>query len=104
MTIQLSHVCDTILAQYKLENVCFGGKGKQQHANKLFTVKWKHSNQNFSNKESGRSQQKLEDHPKCQCGGHGKDRKKEQQGHAHIAQVLHIANFASLEAPTVEKP
>jgi hypothetical protein len=49
MTIQLSHVRDTILTQYKSENVCSGGKGKQQHTNKLSAVKWKHGNQNFSN-------------------------------------------------------
>jgi hypothetical protein len=48
-TIQLSHVCDAILAQYDSENVHSGGKGKQQHANKLSAVKQKHSNQNFSN-------------------------------------------------------
>jgi hypothetical protein len=100
MTIQLSHVCDAILAQYELENVCSSGKGKQQHANKLSAVKQKHSNQNFSNQESGGSQQKPEDYPKCQCGGCRKGKKKEQQGHAHTAQVSHIANVASLEAPT----
>jgi hypothetical protein len=49
MTIQLSHVRDAILAQYKSENVCSGGKGKQQHANKLSAVKQKCCNQNFSN-------------------------------------------------------
>jgi hypothetical protein len=81
--IQLSHVCNAILAQYESENVCSGGKGKQQHANKLSTVKQKRGNQNFSNQESGGSQQKPEDHPKCQRGGHGKGKKKEQQGHAH---------------------
>jgi hypothetical protein len=27
--IQLSHICDAILAQYELENVRSGGKGKQ---------------------------------------------------------------------------
>jgi hypothetical protein len=48
-TIQLSHVHDAILAQYELENMHSGGKGKQQHANKLSMVKWKCSNQNFSN-------------------------------------------------------
>jgi hypothetical protein len=100
MTIQLSHVHNAILAQYELENMCSGGKGKQQHANKLSAVKQKHGNQNFSNQESGGSQQKLEDHPKCQRSGHGKGKKKEQQGHAHTTQVSHIANIASLEAPT----
>jgi len=53
--IQLSHVRDTILAQYESENVCSGGKGKQQHANKLSAVKQKCGNQNFSNQESGGS-------------------------------------------------
>jgi hypothetical protein len=48
-TIQLSHVHDAILAQYELENMHSGGKGKQQHANKLSMVKWKCGNQNFSN-------------------------------------------------------
>jgi gag-polypeptide of LTR copia-type len=100
MTTQLSHVHDAILAQYKLENVRSGGKGKQQHANKLSAVKWKRSNWNFSNQESGGSQQKPEDRPKCQHGGRGKGKKKEQQGHAHTAQVSHITNVASLEAPT----
>jgi hypothetical protein len=100
MTIQLSHVCNTIPAQYKSENVHSGGKGKQQHANKLSAVKQKCGNQNFSNQESGGSQQKPEDHPKHQHGGCGKGKKKEQQGHAHTAQVLHIANITSLEAPT----
>ena len=38
MTIQLSHVHDTILAQYESENVHSGGKGKQQHTNKLSTL------------------------------------------------------------------
>jgi hypothetical protein len=99
-TIQLSHVCDAILAQYESENMCSGGKGKQQHANKLSAVKWKRGNQNFSNQESGGSQQKLEDRPKCQCSGHGKGKKKEQQGHAYTTQVSHIMNIASLEAPT----
>jgi hypothetical protein len=99
-TIQLSHVHDTILAQYESENVRSGGKGKQQHTNKLSTVKQKHGNQNFSNQESGGSQQKPEDHPKCQRSGHGKGKKKEQQGHAHTTQVSHITNVASLEAPT----
>jgi hypothetical protein len=99
-TIQLSHVCDAILAQYKLENVRSGGKGKQQHADKLSAVKWKCSNQNFSNQESGGSQQMLEDHSKCQRSGRRKGKKKEQQGHAHTAQVLHIVNVTSLEAPT----
>jgi gag-polypeptide of LTR copia-type len=82
-TIQLSHVHDTILAQYKSENVRSGGKGKQQHANKLSAVKWKHSNQNFSNQESDVSQQKPEDRPKRQHGGRRKGKKKEQHGHAH---------------------
>jgi gag-polypeptide of LTR copia-type len=100
MTIQLSHVRDAILAQYELENVCSSGKGKQQHANKLSAVKQKHSNQSFSNQESGGSQQKLEDHPKCQHGGRRKGKKKEQQGHAYTVQVSHIAKVASLEAPT----
>jgi hypothetical protein len=100
MMIQLSHVRDAILAQYELKNVCSSGKGKQQHANKLSTVKWKHGNQNFSNQESGGSQQKLEDRPKCQHGGCGKGKKKEHQGHAHTVQVSHIANVTSLEAPT----
>jgi hypothetical protein len=100
MTIQLSHVHDAILAQYELENVRSGGKGKQQHTNKLSAVKRKHGNQNFSNQESGGSQQKPEDHRKCQCGGCGKGKKKEQQGHAHTTQVLHITNVASLEALT----
>jgi hypothetical protein len=99
-TIQLSHVRDTILTQYKSENVCSGGKGKQQHTNKLSAVKWKYGNQNFSNQESGGSQQKPEDRPKCQHGGRRKGKKKEQQGHAHTAQVSHIMNIASLEAPT----
>jgi len=99
-TIQLSHVCDAILAQYELENMRSDGKGKQQHANKLSTVKWKCGNQNFSNQESGGSQKKPEDRPKCQHGGRGKGKKKEQQGHAHTVQVLHITNVASLEAPT----
>jgi hypothetical protein len=99
-TIQLSHVCDTILAQYELENMHSGGKGKQQHVNKLSAIKWKHGNQNFSNQESGGSQQKPKDHPKHQHDGHGKGKKKEQQGHAHTAQVSHIANIASHEAPT----
>ena len=77
-----------------------GGKGKQQHANKLSAVKWKRGNQNFSNQESGGSQQKPEDRPKCQRDGCRKGKKKEQQGHAHTAQVSHIMNVASLEAPT----
>jgi hypothetical protein len=55
MTIQLSHVHGAILAQYKSGNVRSSGKGKQQHANKLSAVKWKHGNQNFSNQESGGS-------------------------------------------------
>jgi hypothetical protein len=100
MMIQLSHVRNAILAQYKSENVRSGGKGKQQHANKLSAVKQKRSNQNFSNQESGGSQQKPEDRPKCQCNGCRKGKKKEQQGHAHTTQVLHIVNVASLEAPT----
>jgi gag-polypeptide of LTR copia-type len=54
-TIQLSHVRDAILAQYKSENVRSGGKGKQQHTNKLSAVKQKCGNQNFSNQESGGS-------------------------------------------------
>jgi hypothetical protein len=54
-TIQLSHVRDAILAQYELENMRSGGKGKQQHTNKLFAVEWKRGNQNFSNQESGGS-------------------------------------------------
>jgi hypothetical protein len=83
-----------------LENVCSGGKGKQQHANKLSTVKWKHGNQNFSNQEFSGSQQKPEDCPKRQCGGRRKGKKKEQQGHAHTTQVSHIMNVASIEAPT----
>jgi hypothetical protein len=62
--IQLSHVRDAILAQYESENVRSGGKGKQQHANKLSAVKRKRGNQNFSNQESGGSQQKPEDRPK----------------------------------------
>jgi gag-polypeptide of LTR copia-type len=99
-TIRLSHVRDTILAQYELENMRSGGKGKQQHANKLSTVKWKCVNQNFSNQEFSGSQQKPEDHPKRQHGGCRKGKKKEQQGHAHTAQVSHIMNVASLEAPT----
>jgi hypothetical protein len=99
-TIQLSHVRDAILAQYELENMCSGGKGKQQHANKLSTVKQKCGNQNFSDQESGGSQQKPEDHPKCQHSSCGKGKKKEQQGHAHTTQVSHIANVASLEAST----
>jgi hypothetical protein len=53
-----------------------------------------------SNQESGGSQQKLEDRPKCQHGGCEKGKKKEQQGHAHTTQVSHIVNVASLEAPT----
>jgi hypothetical protein len=100
MMIQLSHVRDAILAQYESENVCSGGKGKQQHANKLSAVKQKCDNQNFSNQESGGSQQKPEDRPKHQHSGHGKGKKKEQQGHAHTAQVSHITNIASLEGPT----
>jgi hypothetical protein len=71
-----------------------------QHANKLSVVKWKRGNQNFSNQESGGSQQKPEDRPKRKRGGRGKGKGKEHQGHAHTAQVLHIANIASLEAPT----
>jgi hypothetical protein len=99
-TIQLSHVRDAILAQYESENVRSGGKSKQQHANKLSAVKQKCGNQNFSNQESGGSQQKPEDRLKCQRGGCRKGKKKEQQGHAHTAQVSHIVNVASLEAPT----
>jgi hypothetical protein len=97
--IQLSHVCDAILAQYESENLRSDGKGKQQHTNKLSTVKRKRSNQNFSNQESGGSQQKPEDRLKRQRGGRGKGKKKEQ-GHAHTAQVSHITNVASLKAPT----
>ena len=78
MTIQLSHVHDAILAQYESENVRSGGKGKQQHANKLSAVKRKRGNQNFSNQESGGSQQKPEDRPKRQRGGHGKGKKKQE--------------------------
>jgi hypothetical protein len=68
-TIRLSHVCNAILAQYELENVHSGGKGKQQHANKLSAVKWKCGSQNFSNQESDGSQQKPEDRPKRQHSG-----------------------------------
>ena len=99
-TIQLSHVCGAILAHYESENVHSGGMGKQQHANKLSTVKQKCSNQNFSNQESGGSQQKPEDRPKRQCGGHRKGKKKQEHSHAHITEILHIMNVASLEAPT----
>jgi hypothetical protein len=53
-------------------------KKKKRHAKKPSAVKQKCGNQNFSNQESGGSQQKSEDHPKCQCGGHGKGKKKEQ--------------------------
>jgi gag-polypeptide of LTR copia-type len=85
MTIQLSHVRDAILAQYESENMHSGGKGKQQHANKLSAVKQKCGNQKFSNQESGGSQQKPEDCPKCQCSGCRKGKKKEQQRHAYTA-------------------
>ena len=80
--------------------MCSGGKGKQQHANKLSAVKWKRGNQNFSNQESGGSQQKPEDRPKRQHGGRGKGKKKQEHSHAHITETSHIANVASLEAPT----
>jgi gag-polypeptide of LTR copia-type len=59
----------------------------QQHANKLSTVKRKRGNQNFSNQESGGSQQKPEDCPKHQRGGRRKGKKKEQQGHADTGLV-----------------
>jgi hypothetical protein len=39
---------DQIIVWYETEQVC-EGKGGQQHANKLSTVKQKHSNQHFSN-------------------------------------------------------
>jgi hypothetical protein len=59
--LDLRDTCDTIVTQYETEQMR-GGKGKQQqHANKLSAVKWKHGNQNFSNQESGGSQQKPED-------------------------------------------
>ena len=87
-TIQLSHVHNAILAQYESENVRSSGKGKQQHANKLSAVKRKRGNQNFSNQESGGSQQKPEDRPKRQRGGRGKGKKKQEHSHAHIAETL----------------
>jgi gag-polypeptide of LTR copia-type len=91
---------DTIVAQFETEQTR-GSKGRQQqHANKLSAVKRKRGNQNFSNQESGGSQQKQEDRPKRKRGGRGKGKGKEQQGHAHTAQTSHIANVASLEAPT----
>jgi hypothetical protein len=99
-SLDLRDARDTIVAQFETEQTC-GGKGRQQqHANKLSAVKRKHGNQNFSNQESGGSQQKQEDRPKRKRGGRGKGKGKEQQGHAHTTQTSHIANVASLEAPT----
>ena len=109
--LDISDVREAILAQYQTEsahrphNNGNNKNNKQHNANKLSAVKRKRGDPSFSNQQRGDNQSQQSGDKPRQRGQRGKGKgkgkgKPQSDGHNH-AHISHVADIASLGAPTM---